>query len=72
MKIKLEKLHFDGASEYREEAIEGEKYSDESGSDPDSDLSDNEQPRQNLFLRPTHSVCNISINRSMVCNCSYL
>lgn len=56
MKIKLEKLKFDGASEYKEEAIEGENYtgSDESSSDPGSDLSDNKQTRQNLLsLTPT-------------------
>ena len=46
-----EKLQFDGASEDREEGqeeIEGDKYSDESGSDPGSDLSDDELTRQNL------------------------
>ena len=49
-----EKLQFDGASEEREEAIEGDKYSDESGTDPDSDLSDDELTRQNLsFLITT-------------------
>ena len=32
-----EKLEFSGASEEGEEAIEGGKYSDESGTDPDSD-----------------------------------
>ena len=59
-----EKLQFDGASADREEAIEGDKYSDESGSDPGSDLSDDELTRQNLsFLRPTRSGRNISINK---------
>ena len=61
-----EKLQFDGASEDREEGqkeIEGDKYSDESGSDPGSDLSDDELTRQNLsFLRPTRSGRNVSIN----------
>ena len=57
-----EKLQFDGASEDREEAIEADKYSDESGSDPGSNLSDDELTRQNLsFLRPTLSGRNISI-----------
>ena len=61
-----EKLQFDGASEEREEAIEGDKYSDESGTDPDSDLSDDELTRQNLsFLRTTRSGRNISINRAV-------
>ena len=41
-------LQFDGASEEREEAIEGDKYRDESGTDPDSDLSDDDLTRQNL------------------------
>lgn len=35
-----EKLQFDKASEEREEATEGEKCSDESGTDSDSYLSD--------------------------------
>lgn len=35
-----EKLQFHGASEDREEAIEGDKSSDENGSDPCGDLSD--------------------------------
>ena len=39
-----EKLYFDGASEDREEAIEGDKYSDESGTDSESYLSDDELP----------------------------
>ena len=57
-------LQFDGASEEREEAIEGDKYSDESGTDLDSDLSDDELTRQNLsFLRTTCSGRNISINK---------
>jgi len=39
----------------REEEIEGDKYSDESGIDPGSDLSDDEMTRQNmLFLRTTY------------------
>ena len=59
-----EKLQFDGASKDREEAIKGDKYSDESGSGPGSDLSDDELTRQNLsFLRPTRSGRNISINK---------
>ena len=59
-----EKLQFDGASEEREEAFEGEKYSDESGTDPDSDLSDDELTRQNLsFLRTTRSGHHFSINK---------
>ena len=58
-----EKLQFDGASEEREEAIEGDKYSDEGGTNPDSDLSDDELTRENLsFLRTTRSGRNISIN----------
>ena len=57
-----EKLQFDRASEEREEAIEGDKYSGESGTDPDSDLSDDEVTRQNLsFLRITRSGRNIYI-----------
>jgi len=55
----------------RDKLIEGEKYSDESGGDPGSDLSDDELTGQNLsFLRATHSRRNISINKkySMVCN----
>ena len=51
------------ASEEREEAIEGDKYSDESGTDPDSDLSDDE-----LLAQDTISP---SI-RSMAYNCFYL
>jgi len=35
-----EKLQFHGASEEREGAIKGDKSSDENGSDPGSDLSD--------------------------------
>ena len=59
-----EKLQFDGASEEREEAIEGDKYSDESGADPDRDLSDDEVTRQNLsFLRTTRSGRNIFMNK---------
>ena len=59
-----EKLQFDGASEEREEAIEGDKHSDESGTDSDSDLSDDELTRQNLsFLRTTHLGHNFSINK---------
>ena len=59
-----EKLQFAVASEERGEAIEGDRYSDESGTDPDSDLSDDELTRQNLsFLRTTHSGRNISINK---------
>ena len=59
-----EKLQFDGASAGREEAIEGDKYSDESDSDPGSDLSDDELTRQNLsFLRPIRSGRNISSNK---------
>ena len=59
-----EKLQFDGASEEREEAIEGDKYSDEGGTDSDSDLSDDELTRENLsFLRTTRSGRNISINK---------
>ena len=42
------KLQFDGASEEREETVEGDKYSDESGTDSDSDLRDDELKRQNL------------------------
>ena len=58
-----EELQFDGASEEREEAIEGDKYSDETGTDPDSDLNDDELTRQNLlFLRTNRSGRNISIN----------
>ena len=34
------KLQFDAASENREEAIEGDKYSNESGTDSDSYLSE--------------------------------
>ena len=46
----------------REDEIEGDKYSDESGNDPGSDLSDDELTRQNLsFLRTTCSRRNISI-----------
>ena len=52
------------ASEEREKATEGDKYSDESGTKPDSDLSDDELTRQNLsFLRTTRSGRNISINK---------
>ena len=59
-----EQLPFDGASEEREKAIEGDKYSDESGTDPDGYLNDDELPRQNLsFLRTTRSGCNISFNK---------
>ena len=58
-----EKLQFDGASEEREEAIEGDKYSDETGTDPDSDLNDDELTRQNLFLRTSRSGRNIYINK---------
>ena len=59
-----EKLQFDGESQEREEAIEGDKYSDESGNDPDSDLSDDELTRQNLsFLATNRSGRNISINK---------
>ena len=59
-----EKLQFDVASEEREEAIEGDRYNDESGTDPDSDLSDDEMTRQNLsFVRTTRSGGNISINK---------
>lgn len=35
----------------REEEIEGDKYSDESGIDPGSDLSDD---KKNMFLRTTY------------------
>lgn len=35
----------------REEEIEGDKYSDESGIDPGSDLSDG---KKNMFLRTTY------------------
>ena len=49
-----EKLQFDGAGEERGEAIEGDKYSDASGTDPDSDLIDDELTKQILtFLRIT-------------------
>ena len=59
-----EQLPFDGASEEREKAIEGDKYSDESVTDPDSYLNDDEFPRQNLsFLRTTSSGRNISFNK---------
>ena len=52
------------AIEEREEAIEGDKYSDESGTDSDSGLSDDKLTRQNLsFLRTTRSGHNISINK---------
>ena len=37
-----EKLQFDWVSEDSEEAIEGDKYSDASGTDPDNGLSDDE------------------------------
>ena len=37
-------LYFDGASEDREEPIEGDKFSDESGIDSESYLSDDELP----------------------------
>ena len=61
-----EQLPIDGASEVREKAIEGDRYSDESGTDPDSYLSDDELTRQNLsFLRTTRS-------GRMVYNCFYL
>lgn len=59
-----EKVQFDEASQEREEAIEGDKHSGESGTDPDSDLSDEELTKQNLpFLTTTHSGHNISINK---------
>ena len=52
------------SSEEREKATEGDKYSDESGTEPDSDLSDDELTRQNLsFLRTTRSGRNIPINK---------
>ena len=43
-----EKLQFDGASEDREEATEGDKYNDENGTDPNSDLRDDELTSQNF------------------------
>lgn len=46
-----EKLQFDKASEEREEATEGEKYSDESGTDSDSYLSDELTRNENQSLR---------------------
>ena len=51
------------ASEEREEAIEGDKYSDESGTDPDSDLNDDELLAQDAI---SPSI------RSMAYNCFYL
>lgn len=56
-----EKLQLDGASEEREEAIEGDKYC----TDPDSDLSNDELTRQN-FLRTNCSGRNISISKKYV------
>lgn len=44
-----EKLQFDRASEDREEATEaGDKYNDENGTDPNSDLRDDELTSQNF------------------------
>ena len=48
-----EKLQFDVASEEREEAIEGDRYNDESGTDPDSDLSDD---KTKLVVFENHSL----------------
>lgn len=66
-----EKLQFDGASEEREEAIEGDKYcgdkycDDKYCTDSDSDLSNEELTRQN-FLRTNCSGRNISISTKYV------
>lgn len=61
-----EKLQFDGASEEREEAIEGDKYcGDKYCTDPDSDLSNDELTRQN-FLKTNCSGRNISISKKYV------
>ena len=50
-------------SEEMEEAIEGDKYSDESGTDPDSDLSGDELLAQDA-MSPSIT--------SMAFNCFYL
>ena len=49
------------ASEEREEAIEGDKYSDESGTDPDSDLSDDELLAQDTISPSIRSMAYITV-----------
>lgn len=61
-----EKPQFNGSGEEREEAIDGDKYSDDSCSDSDSDPSDDELARQTLsVLRTTRAGSKISINKKL-------